>query len=109
LKYTLHGDLRDLKHLLLQKSDRTFDLLIWQEVYVYDNQLHQNITNPDREIRLQLDDATIKSAKTYRLYNETEPSAKLSPLETWTNVSKLSLAVPDDILVVEFMASTKGQ
>ena len=107
LKYTLHGNLQNLKHLLLQKSDKTFYLLIWQEVYAYDNQLYKNITHPDREIKLQLNDAIIKSAKTYRLYNA-EPSAKLSPLETWTNVSKLSLTVPDDILIVEFRSSARG-
>ena len=52
-----------------------------------------------------INDAIIKSAKTYRLYNATA-SAKLSPIKSWTNVSKLSLAVADDILVVEFTTST---
>ena len=109
LKYTLKGDLSDLKHLLLQKSDKTFYLLIWQEVYAYDYELNRDLINPDRTIEFELNDATIEEAKTYLLFNETEPSAELSPLKTWTDVSNLSLSVPDQILVLEFMASDRGQ
>ena len=108
LKYTLQGDLKDLKHLLLQKSNGTFYLLIWQEVYSYDHRLNQDLINPDRIVEFQLDDAIIKKAKTYRVFNKTEPSATLSPLKTWNDVSNLSLYVPDHILVLEFTASTKG-
>lgn len=109
LKYTLKGDLKDLKHLLLQKSNGTFYLLIWQEVYSYDHRLKQDLINPDRIVKFQLDDAIIKKAKTYRVFNKTKPSATLSPLKTWNNVSNLFLSVPDHILVLEFTASTQGQ
>ena len=103
LKYTLEGDNTDIEHLLLQKSDGTFYLLIWQEVYSYDNQLGRDVVNPEREIRFKLSEATIKQANKYRLYNENNPSAELSPSHTWTNVSALPLSVPDHILVLEFV------
>ena len=102
LKYTLEGDLTDIKHLLLQKSDRTFYLLIWQEVYSYDNKVGKDLVNVEREIDFQLDEATIENANKYLLYNEDDPSGELAPLKTWTDVSSLSLSVPDHILVLEF-------
>ena len=102
LKYTLEGDNTDLKQLLLQKSDGTFYLLLWQEVYVYDGQQGKDIENPDHPIELKLDGEIIEKANKYLLYNETNPSAELAPLETWTDVSSLSLSVPDHILVLEF-------
>lgn len=102
LKYTLEGKLGDIKHLLLQKSDQTFYLLIWQEVYVYDNQLHQDVFNPERTIKFQLKDAVIQEANTYLLYNESDPSAELFPVKNWQNVFELSFAVPDHIIALEF-------
>ncbi len=102
LEYTLKGNLTDIKHLLLQKSDGTFYLLLWQEVYTYDAQQGKDIENPDRPIQFKLNGGVIKKANKYLFYNETNPSAELDPLETWTNVSNLSLSVPDHILVLEF-------
>ena len=102
LKYTLKGDNTDIKHLLLQKSDGTFYLLIWQEVYVYDNRTGKDLVNADRTIDFQLDGATIAKANQYLLYNENNPSAKLTPPKTWQDVSSLPLSVPDHILVLEF-------
>ena len=102
LKYSLEGDNTDIQHLLLQKSDGTFYLLIWQEVFVYDNQIGEDLINDDRIIDLKLDGSTIEQANKYLLYNESDPAAKLAPLKTWTDVSSLSLSVPDHILVLEF-------
>ena len=102
LKYTLEGDNTDLKHLLLQKSDGTFYLLLWQEVYAYDDRIGKDLLNPDRPIKLKLDGAVIEKANSYLLYNESNPDAELAPLETWKDVSSLSLSVPDHILVLEF-------
>jgi hypothetical protein len=102
LKYTLEGDNTDIKHLLLQKSDGTFYLLLWQEVYAYDDQQGRDIVNPDRPIELKLDGEVIEKANKYLLYNESNPSAELAPLDTWTDVTSLSLSVPDHILVLEF-------
>ncbi len=103
LNYTLKGDNTDIKHLLLQKSDGTFYLLLWQEVYVYDDRQGQDIENPDRLIKLKLDGEVIEKANKYLLYNENNPYGELAPLETWTDVSNISLSVPDHILVLEFM------
>jgi hypothetical protein len=106
LKYTLTGDRHNLEHLLLQKSDGTFYLLIWQEIYVYDNQLNKNIINPERMIQFKLNNATIERAKTYLLDNPIEPSAVLSSQNTWNDLSTITLAVPDRILVLEFTAKS---
>ena len=102
LKYTLEGDNTDIKHLLLQKSNGTFYLLIWQEVYVYDAQQGRDLVNPNRPVKLKLDGEVIEKANKYLLYNESNPAAELASLETWTNVSSISLSVPDHILVLEF-------
>ena len=102
LKYTFKGDRTDIEHLLLQKSDGTFYLLIWQEVYVHDRKTGKNLVNRDRIIDLKLEGSTIKQAKKYLLYDENNPAAELAPSKTWTNVSNISLSVPDHILVLEF-------
>lgn len=102
LKYSLEGDNTNINHLLLQKSDGTFYLLLWQEVYVYDDRIGKDIVNPDRPIKLKVDQAVIEQANKYLLYNETNPDAELAPLETWADVSSLYLSVPDHILVLEF-------
>ncbi|MEM8722307.1 MAG: hypothetical protein AAGE84_23945 [Cyanobacteria bacterium P01_G01_bin.39] len=102
LKFTFEGDDTDIKHLLLQKSDGTFYLLVWQEVYVYDDQTEQDLINRDRMIDFQLDGTTIEKANKYLLYNESNPAAELSPSKTWTDLSNISLSVPDHILVLEF-------
>jgi hypothetical protein len=107
LKYTLEGDNRNLKHLLLQKSNETFYLLLWQEVYVYDSQQGRDIVNPNRPIKLKLEGEIIEKANKYLLYNENNPDAELVPLKTWTDVSSLSLSVPDHILVLEFSLKDK--
>ena len=101
LEYTLKGNTTDIKHLLLQKSDGSFYLLIWQEVYVYDNQTGKDLVNRDRTINFQLDEAIIEKANKYLLYND-DPAAELAPLKTWNDVTNLSLNVPDHILVLEF-------
>lgn len=100
LDFTLKGNTTDIKHLLLQKSNGTFYLLLWQEVYVYSNWTGQDIVNADIPLTLQINDKDV-DAKTYLLYNEDNPSSKPIPTQKWMNVSQLSLSVPDHILVVE--------
>ena len=102
LKYTFKGNTTNIEHLLLQKSNGTFYLLIWQEVHVYDSQTKEDLVNSDRTINFQLNEAAIEKANKYLLYNESDPAAKLTPLKIWTNVTNLSLNVPDHILVLEF-------
>ena len=102
LKYSLTGNTKNLQHLLLQKSDRTFYLLLWQEVYVYDVRQSQDIINPELPIQLTFKNATIEKANQYLLYNSENPAQKLTASKLWQDVSSLSLAVPDHILVVEF-------
>lgn len=102
LQYTLEGDNTNIKHLLLQKSDGTFYLLLWQEVHIYDYQEDKNIFNPNRPLKLNFGGKVVDKANKYLLYNEDTPDAELKPLETWRDVSILSLSVPDHILVLEF-------
>ena len=102
LEYTLEGNTTDVRHLLLQKSDGTFYLLIWQEVYAYDNKTGKDLVNRDRQIEFKLNGSTLEKANKYLLYNESNPATELLPLKTWTNISNLSLNIPDHILILEF-------
>lgn len=100
LNFTLKGNTKKIEHLLLQKSDGTFYLLLWQEVYVYNNRTMKNIVNANIPLTLQINNKAV-DANTYLLYDKNNPAARLTPIQKWTNVSQLSLSIPDHILVVE--------
>jgi hypothetical protein len=105
LIYTLEGDLGNVHHILFQKRDKTFMLILWQGVNGSsgDNWNHTNdINNPDRALTLKFQ-KSFKHANTYRPSFETsaEGGNGIKPVEELENVSTIDLKVPDHILVVE--------
>lgn len=94
LAYALVGATPEIHHLLLQKSDGQFFLILWQEVPSYDTQAQRDISNPAQPVTLQLSQA----AKSIALY---EPATQASPLGSQNNVKQISLDVPDQPLVVQ--------
>ena len=101
LDYTLAGDLTNVEQLLLQKSDGTYLLLLWQEVASFDAVARKDIAHPLRNIQVSLNDQVAPLINVYRLYRETNPSAALTPLATYSQTSQLTVGVPDDIVALE--------
>ncbi|MEJ7559104.1 MAG: hypothetical protein WKF66_12410 [Pedobacter sp.] len=105
LKYSLTGDLRDVRHMVFQKSDVRFLLALWQGVNgseggSKDND-YKDINHDDKTVQLEL----YKKAsviKTYRPSFDRMPEGNgANPLKTLRNVSIVELKVPDHVLIVD--------
>lgn len=81
-------------HLLLQKADGVYDLVLWQEISSYDLQKHSDVVNSDAAATLQL------SLQAHNVVAY-EPAKQTTPIKTWTNVRSVPLAIPDHPLVLE--------
>lgn len=96
LDFMLSADakaLPTLRHMLLQKSNGDYSLLLWQEVSSFDIVRKQNVVNPPIPVTLTLRTPLI-SAAAYL------PGGGLEPAQIWRGVKTLTLSVPDEILVV---------
>ena len=94
LNFTLTGGNADLHQVLLQKSDGTFWLALWQNVSVFDNPTSTDLTNPDLPVTLTFDSA-FASAATYL------PDGSILPTATFASGLQLHLNVPDQVLLVQ--------
>ena len=99
LDFTLQGDpkgMKNLRHLLLQKSNGNYYLLLWQEVSSFDLKTQKDIHNPSLPVTVRFKEP-IRGAETFLL------TKGLSPLQTWGKTSVLKLQAPDQILVVKLI------
>ncbi len=94
LEYGLAGDTTGIHHLLLQKHDGRFYLVLWHEVTSYNTRLHTEVIVPPRELTLILT-RPVGTASIYYPMQGVDPANKLS------NVSQLRLSVPDHPVIVE--------
>lgn len=94
LSYSLSGDKANIETLLLQKSNGTFDLLIWQAQSSWDRDKKIELKNPNRNLVLKLP-TQVKSAKLYL------PLQSSAPIQSVRSTRSIELSVPDHILIVE--------
>jgi hypothetical protein len=94
LAYSIDPQSSQVHHLLLQKSDGEFDLILWQETPSYDYRDQRDIPVSPQDVTLTLS----RKAHSIRTY---EPAAKAEPLEVYSDVARVSLRVPDDPLVIQ--------
>jgi len=81
-------------HLLLEKSDGTYDLVLWQELPSYDIRRHSDVMNADVKVTLTL-------GRTARSLNAYEPVFQEDALHSWSDARSVSLEISDDPVVVE--------
>jgi hypothetical protein len=93
LPWSLNPAGSSIHHLLLQKSSGEFDLIFWQEIPSYNFRSQIDIVNPDVAAVLTLG----QPARSITVY---KPSTKAGPAETYANTASVSLAIPDEPLVV---------
>ncbi len=88
-------------HLLLQKSDGDFYLVVWHEIANEDKsvQPRRQITPPDMPATLTLT-TPIRSAVFY------QPNDSAKPLRTVVNPQKLELKIPDRLLILKLTPET---
>jgi hypothetical protein len=93
LNFTLSGAPTSVHHTLLQKSDGTFFLMIWNDVMSWDLTGAQDIDNADVPVTLSLTGSF--DVRTYLPDNSTAPTATL------LNTSSVNLSVPDQMMLVQ--------
>jgi hypothetical protein len=94
LTYNLQGDTANIRHLLLQKRDGRFYLILWHAVPSFDLERATNVSNPDRSIAIRLGTAA-RSAHVFA------PLIGAAPLATHSGARLLSVSVPDHPIVIE--------
>jgi hypothetical protein len=93
LAFALRGAPQTLHHLLLQRSDGAFQLLLWNEVSSWDLKKKKDIVVPDVPVRLVLANKA-KSITVSRLGPHAPPE------EYAGSVKEIDLKVPDEVIVV---------
>jgi hypothetical protein len=93
LAFTLAGDTRDVRHVLLARRDGRFDLAIWLEVPSYDLKSKQDVNVPRRPLTLRLQ-APCTGAELYR------PCVSADPVSRLPASRDIPLQVADDPVLV---------
>jgi hypothetical protein len=94
LDYGIVGGTAALHHTLLQKSDGTFYLLLWQELPGYNRFMETEIVNPPLSVTLTLN-TDVALARTFL------PNDSATAIASYLNPDSINLSVPDRMLVVE--------
>lgn len=89
-------------HLLLQKSDGDYYLLLWHEISNEDASAHphRQITPPPMPVTVTLNSRIDKAT----LY---VPNDSTAPTQTWNHPKALSLEIPDRLVVVRLSPANK--
>jgi hypothetical protein len=105
LDYTLEGNTSNLKHILFQKSDKSFFLVLWQEEKSWNSDTGTAIQVPVSNITFKLK-GLIENAKLWQPYNSSNPSSKMRskrvvPCADDNLTSTINVSVPDYPIVIE--------
>ncbi|MBN8708905.1 MAG: hypothetical protein BGO12_19195 [Verrucomicrobia bacterium 61-8] len=93
LAFSLRGALPSVHHTLLQRSDGSFLLLLWNEVPGFDRKSRTDIANAAVPVQLVL---AQKAAEV----TVATPGGKATPSARFSDVSTVDLQVPDEVLIV---------
>jgi hypothetical protein len=86
IPYSIYGMPSTGYSMLLQKSDGTYDLVVWGEAFA------SQVSTP----------ITVTLDKLYATINVYDPTVQSTPVGTFSNVSSLSLSISDHPVIVEF-------
>ena len=93
LAWTVNASLADLHHLLIEKSNGEFDLILWQEVSSYNTLTHSDVANQPVGVTLAL-------ARQVRSITVYEPAVQSQALRTYNSTASIPLQIPDSPLVI---------
>ncbi len=94
LGWNLSNSVPSIHHLLLQKSNGEFDLVLWQEVSSYDEKNQRDIPVTPEQVTLTLEE----KPRSLRLY---EPTVQAQPFNIYTDKKTITLEIPDHPLVIQ--------
>ena len=94
LRFSLSGPQRPLRHLLLQKRDGRYELLLWTNLSAYDTKAKHDVDVPPQPVGVHFDHA-IRAARVFLPLH--------GPGETQTAFAtdRLAVEVPDHVLLLE--------
>ena len=98
LSYTLSGAATDVHHLLLQKRDGAFYLVLWIEASGYDQATNVVTPVPSQKVELSLTDATVKDVYAFNDQGTYTTTAEKNP-------ASLSLSLNDTVTIVQITAA----
>lgn len=101
LDLTINSNVDTVHHLLMQKADGTYFLLLWNDVEVYNQDVHhpdygKDIYNSDVPVTVNLPNVPLQQVQLYR------PNHSDQPLITMQPSRQFNLQVPDDMLIITF-------
>lgn len=92
--YILSGMPATGSSLLFQENDGAYDIVLWAEPDLWDQAAHRAITAPTSNINVSLG-ATYASVLVY------DPLASDKPVQTFSNVSSLTVTLSDHPVIIE--------
>jgi len=96
LDYTLEGATPDIRRVLLQKSDGSFWLALWRELPVWDGARSSAVGQPELPVTVRLRQP-FAGVRSYR------PGRSMAPTGAWLAPSAVQVAVPADVVLLEFV------
>lgn len=96
LDYTLDGKSKDIKSTLLQKSDGTFFLILWQDANSWNSETKRDIAVAPLDIKLSLRNPATK----VEIY---DPLKSTSATKTLVDVKDIQVQVPDSPIIVRLI------
>ena len=96
LDYTLDGKSKDIKSTLLQKSDGTFFLILWQDADSWNSETKKDITVAPLDVKLSLTNPATK----VEIY---DPLKSTSATKTLADVKDIQVQVPDSPIIVRLV------
>ena len=99
LNYTVSGLPANGNTVLLEKSNGTFDLVVWAEPQDWNESTHSPVTVPPSTV-------TVGLGAAYQTVNVYDPIKGAAPIQTFSSVSSVQLSVTDHPLIIEINPAT---
>jgi|WetSurMetagenome_2_1015567.scaffolds.fasta_scaffold16415_4 hypothetical protein len=88
--------------MLLEKSNGTFDLVLWSEPTIWNSTTH-------KEVSAKATNVTVNLGKVYASVELFDPLSSSSPIRTYKNVSQVTVSLTDHPLIVQLAPPTATQ
>jgi hypothetical protein len=106
LSFSLSGGPDSVHSILLEKSDHSFYLLIWNDLKVWNEKENKDLENPSANVVMNIESTVpMASAETLTLQADGTYSSQPARLEGSGTQQSLNLAVPDSLMLVHLVPS----
>ena len=105
LVYSLDGDLTSINHIVMQKRNGRFYLLIWQDGESFDRKAASEATVPPRRLTLDVGTHRFSGMNVYlpTAVGLADPNAGVTPVRTVASPTWVTIDVPDHVMMIEMI------